>query len=246
MSGRPVRHRRPAGRLASVRLWRRAGWWGRAWLLATVLLTAFGAWQLWPVTGSDAGPPPALPAPELGTPMASGPSPGLDAGRPVLDRSSPTQLRIDSIHVAATVDQVGLAKDGTIEAPSFAYPTHAAWYRLGPAPGERGPSVILGHVDTRRTGAAVFYDLSRVRPGDTVRVTRQDHLVTVFAVDAIAEYPKNNFPTQLVYGATDTAQLRLITCGGVFNRASGTYVDNIVVFAHLTNVLPDPSNVTTG
>jgi hypothetical protein len=71
--------------------------------------------------------------------MASGPGPSLDATLPVLDRSSPTELRIDSIRLSATVDQVGLAKDGTIEAPSFAYPTHAAWYHLGPAPGQRGP-----------------------------------------------------------------------------------------------------------
>jgi hypothetical protein len=236
MSGRSVRLRRPAGR-AAARLWRRAGWWG----LAAVLLIAFGAWRLWP-GGTDAGPPP-LPARQLGTPLASAASPSLNATLPVLDRSSPTRVEIDSIGVHASVDQVGLAKDGTIEAPSFAYPTHAAWYRLGPAPGERGPSVILGHVDTLRTGPAVFYDLGRVRPGDTVRVTRQDHLVTVFTVDSVAEYPKNNFPTQLVYGATDTAQLRLITCGGAFDRSARSYVDNIVVFAHLTNVLPDTSNV---
>jgi sortase (surface protein transpeptidase) len=104
--------------------------------------------------------------------------------------------------------------------------------------------VILGHVDTRRTGAAVFYDLSRVRPGDTVRVTRQDHLVTVFQVDAVGEYPKNNFPTQQVYGSTANAQLRLITCGGAFDRSHGTYEDNVIVFAHLTNVVSDTSNVT--
>jgi hypothetical protein len=187
---------------------------------------------VWRGAGGNGGPP-ALPAPQLGSPVA--PSPRL--ALPVLDRSAPTQIEIDSIHVRATVDQVGLAKDGAMEAPSFARPMDAAWYRLGSAPGQRGPAVIVGHVDTRRNGAAVFYQLSRVRPGDVVEVTRQDHRVAVFKVDAIGEYSKNRFPTQLVYGATQLSVLRLITCGGTFDRARGSYEDNIVVFAHLTDVI---------
>jgi hypothetical protein len=95
-----------------------------------------------------------------------------------------------------------------------------------------GPAVITGHVDTK-TSLGVFFYLSRLRPGDRVVITRADGRTASFGVDSVASFPKSDFPTQLVYGPTDYPALRLVTCGGQFDRRTGSYEDNVVVFAHL-------------
>ena len=105
------------------------------------------------------------------------------------------------------------------------------WYDGSPTPGEIGPAVILGHVDSARSGPAVFYDLAALLPGDTIGVTRADGTTVTFRVDEVARYPKRAFPTEAVYGDLDHAGLRLITCGGDFDRSAGSYEDNIVVYA---------------
>jgi hypothetical protein len=150
-----------------------------------------------------------------------------------LDRSTPVQISIESIKLRASVDQIGLAPDGTLEEQPFSTASHAAWYRLGPTPGQVGPAVITGHVDTK-TSVAVFFYLTKVRPGDRVVITRADGRTATFTVDWLGSFPKSNFPTRLVYGSTDYPALRLITCGGTFDRSAGSYRDNIVLFAHLT------------
>jgi len=139
---------------------------------------------------------------------------------------------INSINVRAGIDQIGLAQDGTLEAQPLSRASHAAWYRLGPAPGQVGPAVITGHVDTKNT-LGVFFYLSRLRPGDLVVITRADGRIVSFAVDSVASFAKSDFPTQLVYGVTHYPALRLVTCGGQFDRRTGSYDDNIVVFARL-------------
>jgi len=98
--------------------------------------------------------------------------------------------------------------------------------------------VILGHVDSLTAGPAIFYRLATLRPGDTVRVTRADDTVAVFRVGSVKKYAKSRFPTLQVYGDTDHAALRLITCGGAFDPANDTYEDNIVVYAHLASSHP--------
>jgi sortase (surface protein transpeptidase) len=150
-----------------------------------------------------------------------------------LDRSAPVKIAIDSIHVHAEVDQIGLAHDGTLEEQPLSRSHYAAWYRLGPSPGQVGPAVITGHVDTK-SGLGVFFYLSQLKPGDRVVITRADGRTVSFSVDSLASYPKTAFPTQLVYGATNYPALRLITCGGSFDRSVGSYRNNIIVFAHLT------------
>jgi len=149
-----------------------------------------------------------------------------------LDRSAPVEIAIDSINVRAGVDQIGLAPDGTLEEQPLSRADYAAWYRLGPSPGQVGPAVITGHVDTK-SSLGVFFDLGRLRPGDRVVITRADGQSVLFSVDSLSAFPKSDFPTQLVYGATDYPALRLITCGGSFDRHAGSYLDNIVVFAHM-------------
>jgi sortase (surface protein transpeptidase) len=94
--------------------------------------------------------------------------------------------------------------------------------------------VLAGHVDSAVTGPAVFFRLADVRPGDEVRIGRDDGTTAVFTVDRVAQYPKDRFPTAEIYGNTDHAALRLITCGGSFDPSARSYRDNIVVFARLT------------
>ena len=200
---------------------------GAGWLVV-LLLAAWGGLQVWRAEAEPSIPPPALPAPVVGSTAAP---PMVAAG---MARSGPVKILIKRIKLQAWVDQIGLASDGTLEVQPFSRANHAAWYRLGPAPGELGPAVITGHVDTK-SSVAVFFYLSRLRPGDEVVITRADGHAATFAVDWLGQFPKSQFPTQLVYGATDYPALRLITCGGVFNRAAGSYDDNVVVFAHLTS-----------
>jgi hypothetical protein len=199
---------------------------GAAWL-AIALVAAWGGWQVWQAEVDPRIPPPALPAAMVGSATAP------IAAMPGLERSTPVRISIESIKLRASVDQIGLAPDGTLEEQPFPAASHAAWYRLGPAPGQVGPAVIAGHVDTK-TNVAVFFYLTKVRPGDRVVVTRADGHTATFSVDWLGEFPKSHFPTQLVYGATNYPALRLITCGGFFDRGAGSYRDNIVVFAHLT------------
>ncbi len=200
---------------------------GAGWL-ATVLVAGWGGWQVWRAEADPPAPPPALPAAVVGATTAPA------AAVPGLDRSAPVKISAESIKLRASVDQIGLAPDGTLEEQPFSTASHAAWYRLGPAPGQVGPAVIAGHVDTK-TNIAVFFYLSKLRPGDRVVITRADARTVTFTVDWLGSFPKSKFPTQLVYGATSYPALRLITCGGPFDHAAGSYRDNIVVFAHLTS-----------
>ncbi|MCW0216392.1 MAG: class F sortase [Pseudonocardia sp.] len=152
------------------------------------------------------------------------------AGPAPLGRSLPVTLDVPAIGVHAAVLRTGLAPDGTVEVPPLGSPD-ASWYENSPTPGERGPAVLLGHVDSARWGPGVFFDLRALVPGDEVAVTREDGSVARFRVDRVAQYPKTAFPTAAVYGDLDHPGLRLITCGGAFDRSARSYADNVIVYA---------------
>ncbi|OLB74604.1 MAG: hypothetical protein AUI14_23075 [Actinobacteria bacterium 13_2_20CM_2_71_6] len=142
----------------------------------------------------------------------------------------PTRLRIPAIHVDAGLELLHLDASGTMTTPQDW--ARAGWFADGVAPGEVGPAVIAGHVDSK-TGPAVFAQLDRLHAGDLVEVQRAARWVA-FRVVAVGRYPKNAFPTAEVYGPTPDPQLRLITCGGTFDSAQRSYVDNTVVYAVAT------------
>jgi LPXTG-site transpeptidase (sortase) family protein len=150
---------------------------------------------------------------------------------PVLPGSPPVGLDIPRIGVHSR-DIVGLAyqQDGSIEVPQN--PASPGWFTPGPSPGQYGPAVIAGHVDSA-TGPAVFYRLGELRAGDRITVTRKDGTAATFTVDRVKAVEKNAFPTREVYGATNRAELRLITCSGEYDQQDG-YLGNTIVFAHLT------------
>ena len=126
---------------------------------------------------------------------------------------------------------LGLTAGGTIQVPSTT--SVAGWYTRSPRPGAVGPAIILGHIDSYR-GPGVFFRLAGLRPGDPIYVRRSDGSTVEFRVTAVKSYLKDHFPTEAVYGPTPDAELRLITCGGAFDPATGHYLSNIVVFATQT------------
>ncbi|MQA14872.1 MAG: class F sortase [Pseudonocardiaceae bacterium] len=145
----------------------------------------------------------------------------------------PVHLRIPTIDVAAPVDPLRVDENGVLPPPDTYEGT--GWWLDGPEPGEIGPAVIAGHVDSFR-GPAVFYHLDDLERGDRIFVDRADETTAVFAVDRTERHSKDEFPTDEVYGDTPNPQLRLITCGGAFNRTERSYVDNVITFATLVDV----------
>jgi hypothetical protein len=150
----------------------------------------------------------------------------------VLRRSEPTHLLISRVGINTDVMSLGLKPDQTIEVPPDTADAPAGWYRNLATPGENGPAVILGHLDSP-DDKGVFFNLGAVREGDTIVVSRRDGSVATFTVDMVAEFARGAFPTAGVYGATDHPALRLVTCGGKFSHTDG-YEDSVVVFASLT------------
>lgn len=150
------------------------------------------------------------------------------AATPVVDR--PAVVSVPAVGVSARLVPLGLDANGALEAPQdYAV---AGWYADGPEPGERGPTVIAGHVDSV-DGPGAFYGLRDVEPGDRVDVIGADGSSLQYVVQRVEQHPKGEFPTDAVYGTTPASTLRLITCGGDFDRTVGHYRDNIVVFAEL-------------
>ncbi len=140
----------------------------------------------------------------------------------------PERIIISAIDVNAKVIDLGLNPNGTLEVPTNY--AEAGWWSGGSQPGETGSAVIAGHVDSK-TDPAVFYDLQQLMPGDLIQVVDRDGRVVNFEVERLKQVSKDNFPTREVYGMTSSPTLRLVTCGGKFNRSSGHYLDNVIVFA---------------
>lgn len=174
-----------------------------------------------------------------GSSASTGPhatSPGsapASSGSPYLPASRPRKIAIPAIDVNAKVMTLGKKGDGSVEVPPYERDSRAGWYKRSPMPGQIGPSVILGHVDSKMYGPAVFYRLGALEKGDRVRVERADGSVARFRVDRVVRFPKDRFPTAAVYGSIDHAGLRLITCGGQFDPTRGHYEDNIIAYASL-------------
>jgi sortase (surface protein transpeptidase) len=164
-------------------------------------------------------------------PARSGTAQGSSSLLRPMARSVPASLYIPRISVRAKIISLGLTSSGAAAVPPLSSPFLTSWYDRGPTPGQPGTAVILGHVDSAKVGPAVFYELGDLRPGDLVYVTLEDRQTAVFRVYSAALYLKADFPTRTVYSYTSWPTLRLITCGGDFDQASGHYLGNTVVFA---------------
>ena len=184
---------------------------------AGLLLTRHSTPAMRPVA-AGVGALPAPTGPIVAPPQSAAP-------RPV---AAPVSLTIPLIGVTTKLITLGLASDGSLQVPPTT--SVAGWYTGSPRPGSIGSAVIVGHIDSVN-GPGVFYRLSELRKGDQVYVRRADGTLVKFLVTTVQKYLKDQFPTQTVYGPTPDAELRLITCGGTFDPATGHYVSNIVVYA---------------
>ncbi|GAA2349401.1 class F sortase [Saccharopolyspora halophila] len=149
---------------------------------------------------------------------------GENAARPV-------RVRVPAQSIDASIQPLDVDRSGALQPPTKN--DVAGWWEAGPEPGENGPSVIAGHVDSYR-GPAVFYRLSRLEAGAQIFVDRADGSTAVFTAYKIERHPKDAFPTAAVYGPTPGPELRLITCGGRFDDADGRYLANVIAFAQRT------------
>ena len=186
---------------------------------AGLLLTRHSTPALRPVAAGVA----ALPAPT--GPIAAPPQSAQSALVP-----RPVSLTIPLIGVKTQLITLGLAADGALQVPPLSMAAVAGWYTGSPRPGAVGSAIIVGHVDSNGS-PAVFDRLDELRRGDDVYVKRADGTTAEFRVTSVRTYLKDQFPTQTVYGPTPDAELRLITCGGVWDPATGHYLSNIVVYA---------------
>ena len=173
-------------------------------------------------------------------PAAAVPPPPVEAQPsarcgPTRRSAAPVRLRIPAVRIDTALQRLGRAADRTVEVPTdFGV---AGWFADGPRPGQNGPAVILGHVDSRN-GPGVFYPLAGLAPGSEVLVDRADGTTAAFRVNGVATVPKTGFPTEQVYGPTLRSSLRLVTCGGPFDHAAGSYRDNVIVSADPVAVGP--------
>ncbi|MBB0246274.1 class F sortase [Streptomyces alkaliphilus] len=159
-------------------------------------------------------------------------APGVEAG---MERAEPTRVRIPWLRADVEVFGADLDPDGGPPSPAEEDAMRAAWYAGGVSPGERGAALLVGHLDTR-VGPAAFAGLGMLEPGEIIEVDRADDTTAIFTVEAVEQYPKADFPDERVYGAVETPQLRLITCGGRWT-ADGGYDANIVAYATLTDTV---------
>ena len=175
------------------------------------------------------------PQPSQSAAGATGPSSGRG---PWLRRSLPLSVEIPAIGVHSVLLRLGVKPNGAMQVPPLQRRAGAAgWYKYSVTPGQIGTSVIAGHVDNDH-GPAVFFRLGALRPGNTVRVHLADGVTAVFRVTGVRQYLKSRFPARTVYRATHFAALRLITCGGAFDYATGQYLSSTVVFASLASSSP--------
>ena len=200
-----------------------------------LLLTGCGA------AGDNAGtePEPA-PASSAAAPAASGTEAAKNAEDVpsevalAMERSKPVSFAIPALDRQEEIIETGLREDNTLEVPPEEEGAPASWYNGSPTPGEIGPSVLLGHVNSLADESGVFYDLESLVEGDQITVAREDGSTAIFEVYKSELYPKNDFPTKAVYFPTDGAELRLITCDG-FTASTGTFDDNLVIYAKLVD-----------
>src|SRR5262249_21365554 len=171
---------------------------------------------------------------------------GSTAKGPSLHRSVPVSVSIPEIGVRSKLLRLGLNPDGSMEVPSLATSAdEAAWYKYSVTPGQVGAAVIEGHVDSYE-GPAVFYRLGALRPGNHINVTLANGITAVFRVTGVREYAKDDYPAEMIYGPTDYAALRLITCGGAFDVATHHYLSSVVVFAVLSSATRTSTAVAAG
>jgi LPXTG-site transpeptidase (sortase) family protein len=211
---------------------------GRGWIALAavpVLLAGGGFLIARAATDKPQQPPLAAQSIPASVPTTPPPSPSPPLKKKAAARlavSKPVRLVIPAISVNAPVESLGLNPDKTVQVPALGEHNLAGWYDGSVTPGQAGPSVILGHVDNYQ-GASVFFNLKNLKKGDAVSVTLANGKTVKFSVDGVQQTAKAAFPSVKVYGKTSYPALRLVTCGGTFDSATGSYQSSVIVYAHM-------------
>jgi sortase (surface protein transpeptidase) len=204
---------------------------GPVFVVGLVLLIV-GALMVVHAVSAPASPPPGAEK-VPGTVTTAVPTPMAAPTAAPLGASVPVTIQIPALSVSAPVMRLGRNSDGTVQVPPLGNHNLAGWYTGSVTPGQDGSAIILGHVDTY-TGPSVFYAIKNLRRDQQIDIVRADGTTAVFAVDGVRRVAKATFPASSMYGNVGYPALRLITCGGPFDDKTGEYLDNIVVYAHLT------------
>jgi hypothetical protein len=187
--------------------------------VAVILAVVRSPGSAHPVAGQQTADPPGT---------RPNPADSFQSVRTYDEVAPPVRIRIPALHVDSKLINLGLQSDGSVAVPPRT--DIAGWYDGGPRPGQPGPAVVLGHVDSK-DGPGIFIDLHAVKAGTEIRVDRADGSSVSFAVTKVQKVLKTRFPTDLVYAPTLDPTLRLVTCGGSFDPAKGSYRDNVIAFA---------------
>lgn len=193
-----------------------------------------------PIESTNSSIPPTI-APPPTIPIEEALAEAAVAARPP---HRPQRVHIASIGVDATIIDLGLNPDRTLEVPEDIRLT--GWWTGRSVPGEEGPSIVVGHVDSAAAGPGVFWRLRELDIGDLIEVERSDGSIAEFRVIETELVLKDEFPTEKVYGSTEGSQLRLITCGGSFNRSAGSYLGNVIVYAEHVGTTQQPPPPSLG
>ncbi|GAB3911818.1 class F sortase [Kibdelosporangium lantanae] len=199
-------------------------WRGRGAVVAATLVLALAG------CGSTEAKAPA-PQPTAGSAPTSPAATG-STGSTGDDRILPTSVEIPKIGAKSTLVEAGLDANRSIEVPPVDNPMQAAWYKFSQVPGDAGPAILLGHVDGNKK-PGIFYKLHEVKVGDEILVGRRDGKTLKFVTTKTEQVPKEKLPEDAIYGTTTEPELRVITCGGAFDKAEHSYKDNIIVYAKL-------------
>ncbi|BDM74020.1 class F sortase (plasmid) [Streptomyces nigrescens] len=203
-------------------------------VVSLFLAVAGIACLVWGWHSHRSAPPPQPPRAES-LPRQPDAEAGSRPGPSPLPESEPLRVRIPRTGVDAPLMRLGLDRDRRLDVPPPTDRNLAGWYKDGVTPGDTGTALITGHVDTK-TGPAVFYSLGALKQGDTIRVVRKDGRTAVFTVYAVEVFSGTDFPDEKVYGASARPELRVLTCGGGYDRARHEYLGNVVVFARMSAI----------
>jgi Sortase domain len=201
---------------------------GRIYLAAGVVLVVAGG--TFALLAPSSHRPPSLPRNAASAAPSASPLAVPPKVAAAIPRSVPVEIKIPSINVDATVIPEGTNPQGALETPPLNEQNVTGWWDGGHAPGQLGPAVIVGHIDSAAAGPLVFWNLHKLVPGETAEVILADGAQVWFNVTGSQEVSKDAFPTQKVYGPTPGPSLRLITCTGDFDPATGHYADNLIVY----------------
>jgi hypothetical protein len=207
------------------------------WSVAAVLLLVGAGTLAMGVRGGDHALPPPVPSAAAERAVVSTPPEVVALSTA---RSVPVSLHIPAIGLSVPLSILGLNADGSVQVPDNI--VQPGWFGLGPTPGQLGSAVILGHVDNY-TGPGVFFELRTLAAGDRVDVTLTDGVTAEFSVSSVAMYSKPEFPAARVYQSHGSSALQLVTCGGIFDHQTGSYLSNVVVYSSLVAVTPTSAGV---